>query len=72
MLANTNGTGKYHQSSGKGWEVGCGEVNLRVTAIRTPMATTLPYLAPLECSDPGEPSATKTIDLGRERMTVAM
>jgi len=41
-------------------------------AITTPTATTFPYLVALEFSDPGDPRATNTIDLGRDKITVAM
>jgi hypothetical protein len=38
----------------------------------TPIATTLAHLAPVEFFAVGVPSATKTMDLGRDRMTVVM
>jgi hypothetical protein len=37
-----------------------------------PIATTFPHLAPFEFFELGDPRATKTIDLGRDKMTVAM
>jgi hypothetical protein len=41
-------------------------------ATTTPIATTLAYFVPFEPSELGVPSATNTIDLGRDKMTVVM
>jgi hypothetical protein len=49
-----------------------GEECLLVIATTTPIATTLAYFVPFEPSELGVPSATNTIDLGRDKMTVVM
>jgi type III secretory pathway component EscU len=46
--------------------------NLLVIATTTRIATTLAYLPPFELSELGVPRAIKTMDLGRDKMTVIM
>jgi hypothetical protein len=53
-------------------EMGSLRRDVLVMITTTPMAITLPYLAALEFFELGDPRATKTMDLGRERKTVTM
>lgn len=46
--------------------------NLHVITTTTAMAIILPIFAPFEFSELGAPKATKTIDLGSDKITVVM